>query len=85
MHSPSSLSESQSERLVELFDQRMGSKGAACVLRVPEEPAMRLQHQFRLHCTLCLAQQRTYRQYRFATKKEVVERFLPVRQDRTGS
>ena len=76
MHSRSKLSQSQRERLVELFEQGMGSKGAARVLGVRRKPVVPLYHRFRLHGRLCLVQKRTYSQYSFELKKEVVERFL---------
>ena len=76
MQSRSTLSESQRERLVELFEQGMGSEGAARVLGVRRKPALKLYHRFRLHGRLCLVQKRTKQQYSYETKKEVVERFL---------
>ena len=76
MRSRSSLSESQRERLVELFEQGMGSQGAARVLGVREKPVRKLYHSFRLHGRLCLVQKRTKQQYSFETKKEVVQRHL---------
>lgn len=76
MQSRSSLSQSQRERLVELFEQGMGFHVAARVLGVRRDPVVKLYHRFRLHGRLCLVQKRTKKQYSFETKKEVVERFL---------
>ena len=82
MQSRSSLSESQRERLVELFEQGMGYQVAARVLGVRRDPVVKLYHRFRLHGRLCLVQKRTKQQYSFETEKEVVQRFLagPTRQ-----
>lgn len=82
VQSRSSLSESQRERLVELFEQGMGYQVAARVLGVRRDPVVKLYHRFRLHGRLCLVQKRTKQQYSFETKKEVVQRFLagPTRQ-----
>ena len=76
MHSRSSLSQSQRERLVELFEQGMGSQAAARVVGVSRDATRTLYRRFQLHGRLCLVQKRTYSQYSYETKKEVVKRHL---------
>lgn len=72
----SSLSESQREQLIDLFEQGMGYGAAASVLGVSRHAVRSLYRRFRLHGRLCLVQKPTKQQYSFDIKKEVVERYL---------
>ena len=72
----SSLSESQREQLIDLFEQGMGYGAAASVLGVSRHAVRSLYRRFHLHGRLCLVQKPTKQQYSFEIKKEVVERYL---------
>lgn len=76
MQASSSISESQRECLVELFEQGLGYLTAANRLGIGRDVSRNLYKRWRLHGRLCLVKRRTYQKYSFEIKKEVVERFL---------
>lgn len=76
MRSRSSLSESQREQLVDLFEQGAGAKAAAQSLGVSRHAARLLESRFKLHGRLCLVEKPTKQTYSFEIKKEVVSRNL---------
>lgn len=76
MHSRSSLSEKQRERLVELFEAGMAGKAASRLLGVGLRATDRLYDRWRLHGRLCLVMKPTKASYSFEVKKEVVARYL---------
>ena len=76
MRARSSLSEQQREKLVECFEQGMGSKAVAKALGVSKHAVRSLYRRFQLHGRLCLVEKPTKQQYSFEIKKEVVQRHL---------
>ncbi len=76
MRARSSLSESQRQQLVDLFEQGLGYAAAANRLGVSHNPVRKLERRFQLHGRLCLVEKPTKQQFSFETKKEVVDRFI---------
>lgn len=76
MHSSSSLSQSQREDLVGLFEKGFGSKSSAGVLGVSRRAVNNLYDRWCLRGRLCLMDKPTKQSYSFHVKKEIVERFL---------
>lgn len=76
MRADSTLSESQREELVALFEQGFGSRAAANRVGVRYGPAQNLYQRFKLRGRLCLVRKRRKQEYPFSVKKEVVERYL---------
>ena len=76
MRARSSLSESQREQLVDLFEQGLGYAAAAHRLGVGLYSVKRFERRFKLHGRLCLVEKPTKQQYSFEIKKEVVQRHL---------
>ena len=76
MRARSSLSEQQREKLVECFEQGMGSQAAAKVVGVSRDVTRKLYRRFQLHGRLCLVEKPIKQQYSFEVKKEVVQRYL---------
>lgn len=76
MRARSSLTESQRERLVELFEQGYGCRAVSTQLGVGFDAARRLYNRYKLHGRLCLVEKPTKQSFSFAIKKEVVERHL---------
>ena len=76
MRARSSLSEHQREQLVECFEQGMGYRAAANMVRVSTSATRSFYRRFQLHGRLCLVEKPTKQQYSFDIKKEVVQRYL---------
>ena len=76
MRARSSLSESQRQQLVDLFEQGLGYAAAANRLGVTHNPVRKLERRFQLHGRLCLVDKLTKQQFSFEIKKEVVDRFI---------
>lgn len=71
----SSLSSSQCEQLIILFEAGLGSRAAANWLGVGRDAVRGLQRRWKLHGRLCLMERSSKQQYSFELKKAVVERF----------
>lgn len=76
MHPYSSLSLSQRDELVALFEEGFGCRSCAGVLGVSQRAVNNLYDQWRLRGRLCLMDKPTKQSYSFQIKKEIVERFL---------
>lgn len=76
MRARSSLSESQREQLVDLFEQGLSYRAAAHRLGVGLYPVKRFERRFKLHGRLCLVEKPTKQHFSFEIKKEVVDRFI---------
>ena len=76
MRARSSLSQSQRQQLVDLFEQGLGCTAAANRLGVTRNPVRKLERRFKLHGRLCLVEKPTKQQFSFEVKKEVDERFI---------
>ncbi|WP_425529437.1 IS3 family transposase [Corynebacterium propinquum] len=76
MRARRSLSESQREQLVDLFEQGLGYRAAAHRLGVGLYPVKRFERRFKLHGRLCLVDKPTKQHFSFEIKKEVVDRFI---------
>lgn len=76
MRARSSLSESQREQLVDLFEQGLGYAAAAHRLGVGLYSVKRFERRFKLHGRLCLVEKPTKQHFSFEVKKEVVDRFI---------
>ena len=76
MRARSSLSQSQRQQLVDLFEQGLGCTAAANRLGVTRNPVRKLERRFKLHGRLCLVEKPTKQQFSFEVKKEVVDRFI---------
>ena len=76
MRADSTLTASQREELVALFEQGFSYGAAANRVGVRHGPAKNLYQRFKLRGRLCLVRKRRKQEYSFEVKKEVVERYL---------
>lgn len=76
MHSRSTLSGSQREQRVELFEAGFACRAAAKRLGVSRDAVRRGERRWKLHGRRCLMGKSSKQQYCFELKKAVVERFV---------
>ena len=76
MRGDSTLTASQREELVALFEQGFSYGAAANRVGVRYGPAKNLYQRFKLRGRLCLVRKRRKQEYSFEVKKAVVERYL---------
>ena len=76
MHPRSTLSLSQRELLVELFESGLGSQSAAVELQVSKEASKSFYRRWKLHGRLVLVDKSSKDIFPFEVKREVVDRFL---------
>jgi transposase len=76
LHPSSSLTLSQREQLVELFESGIGYRAASYRLGVSLTSVRDLRLRWNLRGRLCLVESNAKRNFSFEVKKEVVDRFL---------